>query len=108
MWTGAICLSTGTYTVTDDEGFDRNVIEYGDQIPANVMDVTRAEQELATQKGYKADVAVMVFAAAYTGQGYFLDVASGKEYSVARAFKADKANMIQLTGEVRDHGKIGL
>ncbi len=106
MWTGAICLSTGSSTITDDEGFDRLTIEYGDPIQANMLDVTRSEQELASQKGYNADISVSVFAAAYAGQGYFLDVATGTEYSIVRTFRADKANMIQITGEVREHGKI--
>ena len=80
--------------------------DYQSGIPANVLDATRNDVLLANSSGYTADVIMEIEAAAYSGQGYFIDEATGDVYDIRRTFRKNYSNRIQLTGELREHGKI--
>ncbi len=105
MWTTSICLIESNTQIQDSAGFVTDETTYIRSIPANVLDCTRSDETLANQMGYRADVIVEIDAAAYNGSGYFVDEADGTEYDIKRTFHKNRTNMIQLTGQRREHGK---
>ena len=106
MLTTSIALPVSNSESQDSAGFVQEDRDYQSGIPANVLDATRNDVLLANSSGYTADVIMEIEAAAYSGQGYFIDEATGDVYDIRRTFRKNYSNRIQLTGELREHGKI--
>ena len=106
MWNTSIALPVENTETQDSSGFISRTKTYLQNIPANRSDCTRADETLANQMGYIADVIMEIDAAVYNGAGYFIDEASGTEYEIRRTFRKDRSNKIQLTGQRREHGKV--
>jgi len=106
MWVTSITLVRYKEEVQDSAGFVSDDTDTITGIPANRLDTTRNDEMLANELGYTADVVMEVEAAVYNGQSSFMDEATGDWYDIRRTFRRNKSNRIQLTGELREHGKI--
>lgn len=106
MWVTSITMAGSKEEKQDSAGFVSESTEKIIGIPANCLDATRNDEILANESGYTADVIMEIEAAAYNGQSSFMDEATGDWYDIRRTFRKNKSNRIQLTGELREHGKI--
>lgn len=106
MWTTSITLVGHKEETQDSAGFISEESDKITGIPANSLDATRNDGILANESGYTADVIMEIDAAAYHGQSSFMDEATGDWYDIRRTFRKNRSNRIQLTGELREHGKI--
>lgn len=106
MWTTSIALPASNDETQDTAGFVQENRNFMTGIPANAIDATRNDVILANQDGYTADIIMEIEAAAYSGQGCFIDESTGRFYNIRRTFRKNRSNRIQLTGELREHGKI--
>ena len=106
MWVTSITLVGHKEETQDSAGFVSEEDDKITGIPANSLDTTRNDEILANESGYTADVVMEIESAAYHGQSSFMDEATGDWYDIRRTFRKNKSNRIQLTGELREHGKI--
>lgn len=106
MWVTSISLPESREETQDPAGFQTETKKYFKGIPANKLDTTRNDELLANQGGYTADIIMEIESVAYSGQGYFIDEATGDIYDIRRTFHPNRSNRIKLTGELREHGKI--
>lgn len=106
MWVTSITMIGSKEETQDSAGFVSENSEKITGIPANRLDTARNDEILANEAGYTADVIMEIEAAAYYGQSAFMDEATGNWYDIRRTFRKNKSNRIQLTGELREHGKI--
>ena len=106
MWDTSISLPVSKTETQDAAGFPQEDTGYLNGIPANSLDVTRNDQILANQMGYTADIIIEIDAAAYSGQGFFVDESTGDIYDIRRTFRKNKSSRIQLTGKLRKNGKV--
>ena len=106
MWNTSIALPEYKTESQDSAGFAEEETGFITGIPASSADATRNDEILANQMGYTADIVVEIEAAAYNGQGYFVDESDGRIYDIRRTFRKNRANRIQLTGKLREDGKV--
>ena len=106
MWVTSITMIGHKEETQDAAGFVSEDSDKITGIPANRLDTTRSDEMLANESGYTADIVMEIEAAAYNGQSSFMDEATGDWYDIRRTFRRNKSNRIQLTGELREHGKI--
>lgn len=105
MWMTAIILPDTSEPIQDSAGFTTHKKTYTDPIPANRMDPTYRDDELANQWGYTTSYVYEIDAAAYNGAGYLIDLADGCEYEIKDRFQKDRSKWIRLTVQRREHGK---
>jgi hypothetical protein len=102
VWTNEIALLSQT------EGQDRDGFPTGSRqtvtagVPANFTDVTRNDEIIAMQQGYRAQINVELMSCNYAGERYLRDEATGQEYEVKRIFHKEKKNTVVLTCERRN------
>lgn len=101
-----IALPTKRTEVQDSEGFRKEEWSFIKGVRASVKDTTRQDELLANQCGYEASVIVEIARCAYNGASFFVDESTGTVYDVQRSYHPEKSFFIQLTGSVREHGKI--
>lgn len=101
MWNDSIKLPNGYITVTDDDGFDKKTPIYIEGIPANFKSTTRADETLANQVGYTADVIIETMACNYSNQSELVDEKDGKTYEIKRTHEVYGKETIELTCQRR-------
>lgn len=106
MWITSVSLPMKETTTQDPDGFPVTVIDWLEGVPASRKDTTRDDEILAKQAGYSADQTYELDKGCYSGQGYLKDEETGTVYDVKRSFIKEKSNVVALTCEVRDRGKI--
>lgn len=104
MWNKSIKLVTAVTTTEDKDGFDTELEEYLEHIPANFTSTTRSDEEMANQIGYTADINIEIAACNYSGEQFLYDEATGEKYEVMRSYQKDKSRHIILTCERRERG----
>ena len=107
MWNKSISLPLPVLPEQDADGFP---VPAGDtliqHIPARQRTTSRTDETLASQGGYTIDMAIDINKVAYSGQPYFIDEADGAIYDIRATRPRQRGVLIQLTGELREHGKI--
>lgn len=106
MWNKSIALPKTRITATDAAGFPSSDWDFTEHIPANFKDVTRADETLAHECGYTADVVVEIVGENYNRASFFVDEATGEIYDIRRTYRPDRSMTVQLTGERRERGKV--
>ena len=101
MWNDSIKLPNGYTVVTDDDGFDKKTAIFTDGIPANFKSTTRADETLANQVGYTADVIIEVMACNYDKQSELVDERDRKPYDIKRTHEVYGKETIELTCQRR-------
>lgn len=107
MWITSVRFPKTETTTQDSAGFVEDVIEYTSAVPASRRDATRNDETLAQSMGYTVSRIYTVDAMAYNGAGYLIDDIDGFIYDIKRTHQKDKSTKIELTCEVREHGKLG-
>lgn len=90
----------------DADGFVTHNKTFIKNIPARKMDTTRSDELMAHQMGYSVSCVYEIDSACYNKQGYLVDESDSTTYDIKRTHKKEKSTKIELTCEVRDHGKI--
>lgn len=90
----------------DQDGFVTHNKSYIKNIPARRKDTTRNDELMAHQMGYSVSAIFEIDSACYNHQGYLIDESDETIYDIKRTHKKEKSNKIELTCEVRQHGKI--
>ena len=94
-WTDAITLISYTST-KDSDGFDVDVENHVEHIPAQFKSVTRKEEEHSNLLGYKADLIVEIMKCNYSNEQTLMDESTGKKYSIQRTY-SKSSETIELT-----------
>lgn len=87
----------------DSQGFWHWIVDEIRIVRANIKDVTRQDELLAKESGYTASIIVEIAKCAYNDEAQF--GYNGRYYDVKRTYAPDKSFKVQLTGELREHGK---
>lgn len=87
----------------DSQGFWHGIVDETRTVRANIKDVTRQDELLAKESGYTASIIVEISKCAYNGEAQFRY--QQRYYDVKRSYTPDKSFKVQLTGELREHGK---
>lgn len=106
MWMTSISLPDKDSITQDDSGFVSHEKTYIEHIPASSKDATRSDETLAKQMGYTVSKVFTIDKAIYSGQGYLIDESDNSMYDIKRAYTKEKSNLVELTCEVRENGKI--
>lgn len=106
MWNISISLPVSDKPIQDESGFVTHEKTYLEHIPANRKDTTRTDEVSAKQMGYTVSRIYAIDKACYTGNGYLVDEEDKKVYDIRRTHILEKSNLIELTCEVRQNGKI--
>ncbi len=106
MWNTSIALPVSDNPVQDESGFVTHEKTYLKGIPASRRDTTRADETSAKQMGYTVSRIYAIDKACYSGNGYLVDEEDNTVYDIKRTHVLDKSNLIELTCEVRENGKI--
>lgn len=102
----SISLPTEDNIVQDEDGFVTHTKSYIRNIPARRKDTTRNDELVAHQMGYSVSAIFEIDSACYNKQGYLVDESDSVTYDIKRTHKKEKSQKIELTCEVRQHGKI--
>lgn len=102
----SISFPNGDEITQDNDGFVTHNKTYIKNIPAVKKDTTRTDEIAAHQMGYSVSCIFEIDFACYNRQGYLIDEADGTTYDIKRTHKKEKSNKIELTCEVREHGKL--
>lgn len=102
----SISLPNSDEISQDQDGFVTHNKTFVKNIPARKMDTTRNDELMAHQMGYSVSAIFEIDSACYNKQGYLIDEADNVTYDIKRTHKKEKSTKIELTCEVRDHGKI--
>lgn len=102
----SISLPSADEISQDVDGFVTHNKTFIKNIPARKMDTTRNDELMAHQMGYSVSAIFEIDSACYNKAGYLIDESDGITYDIKRTHKKEKSNKIELTCEVRDHGKI--
>lgn len=105
MYTSISLPNTDDIT-QDQDGFVTHNKTFVKNIPARKMDTTRNDELMAHQMGYSVSAIFEIDSACYSHQGYLIDESDNTTYDIKRTHKKEKSQKIELTCEVRDHGKI--
>ena len=107
MWNKSISLPLPVMPEQDADGVP---VPAGDaliqHIPARQRTTSRTDETLASQGGYTIDMAIDINKVTYSGQAYFIDEEDGAVYDIRATRPRQRGNLIQLTGELREHGKV--
>ena len=106
MWTTSVSLPRTDEPTQDSSGFVTHVKTLLQGIPASRKDATRDDEMLANQFGYTASCIYEMDKACYNGAGYLIDENTMEIFDIKRTFSGEKSNMISLTCEKRERGKI--
>lgn len=90
----------------DQDGFVTHTKSYIKNIPARRKDTSRNDELMAHQMGYSVSCIFEIDSACYNHQGYLVDESDSTTYDIKRTHKKEKSQKIELTCEVRQHGKI--
>jgi len=101
MWNDSIKLPSGYTTTTDKDGFDTSIPDFIDGIPANFKSTTRADETLANQEGYTADLIIEIMACNYGEQKELVDEKNSKGYDIKRSHEVYGKEIIELTCQRR-------
>lgn len=101
MWNDSIKLPYGYEETTDEDGFTTKIPSFIGGIPANFKSTTRADETLANQVGYTADVVIEIMSCNYNGQEVLVDEKSDKEYDIKRTHEVYGKETIELTCQRR-------
>lgn len=104
MWDRSIKLPLSCEETRDADGFPTKKYTFASGIAANYRDVTRTDEILADQKGFRADAVFEILACNYSGQNWLVDESTDLEYDIKRSYRKDKANIVYLTCERRERG----
>lgn len=105
MRNDSISLPSGYNESRDSDGYPTRERKWMTGIPCTVYDATRADQTLAAQEGYTADITIRIDHRIYTGQGYLKLESTGEMYDVKRSHRSGTSNDIELTGQIRKGGR---
>lgn len=107
MWNTSVKIPIGDETEQDSSGFVTHKKKYLEHIPASKRNTTRSDETLANQLGYTVSAVFEIDKACYNGKaGYLIDEQDDVVYDIKRKYSAEKSNLISLTCEVRENGKI--
>lgn len=104
MWDRSIKLPLGCEEARDADGFPVKEYTFVSNIAASYQDVTRSDEIMADQKGFRADAVFEILSCNYSGQSWLIDESTGLEYDIKRSYQKDKANTVHLTCERRERG----
>lgn len=90
----------------DQDGFVTHNKTFIKNIPARRKDTSRNDELMAHQLGYSVSAIFEIDSACYNKAGYLIDEADDTTYDIKRTHKKEKSNKIELTCEVREHGKL--
>lgn len=102
----SISLPSGDEISQDADGFVTHNKTFIRNIPARRKDTTRNDELVAHQMGYSVSAIFEIDSACYQKQGYLVDESDETIYDIKRTHKKEKSQKIELTCEVRQHGKI--
>lgn len=102
----SISLPSADEITQDQDGFVTHSKTYIKGIPARHKDTSRNDELMAHQLGYTVSCIFEIDRACYNKQGYLIDESDSVTYDIKRTHKKEKSNKIELTCEVRQHGKI--
>lgn len=94
-WKDAIYL-VSIISTKDSDGFDVEVENKTELIPANFKSVTRAEEEHSKVMGYNAELVVEIMLCNYDNQPLLIDGVTNKKYAIERAYPTS-SELIELT-----------
>lgn len=94
-WTDAITLISYTST-KDSDGFDVDVENHVEHIPAQFKSVTRKEEEHSNLLGYRADLIVEIMKCNFSNEETLMDESTGKKYKIQRTYSKNPET-IELT-----------
>lgn len=94
-WKDAIYLVSITST-KDPDGFNVEVENKTELIPANFKSVTRAEEEHSKIMGYNAELVVEIMLCNYNNQPLLIDGTTNKKYAIERTY-SPSSELIELT-----------
>jgi len=101
MWNDSVKIPNGYTETTDSDGFTTSVPIFIGGIPANFKSTTRADETLADQKGYTADIIIEIMACNYEEQDTLIDEKNGRTYEIKRTHSAEGKETINLTCQRR-------
>ena len=101
-----ILLPKSADRTQDSEGYVTDTVQRYIRCRASIKDTTRADEALASQDGYTASIICEINRRNYSGQAWFKVADTGEIYDIRRTHNGDKKNMIALTGEIRQRGKL--
>lgn len=99
--TESIKLPNGYTENIDEDGFPTRIPNYIEGIPASFKSTTRADETLANQSGYTADVVIEIMDCNYNGADILIDESTGEEYEVKRTHKVRGKDTMELTCQKR-------
>lgn len=102
----SISLPSADEITQDQDGFVTHNKTFIKGISARKMDTTRSDELMAHQLGYTVSCIFEIDSACYNRQGYLVDESDSVTYDIKRTHKKEKSQKIELTCEVRQHGKI--
>lgn len=102
----SISLPSADEISQDADGFVTHNKTFIKNIPARKMGTTRSDELMANQMGYSVSCIFEIDSACYNRQGYLIDESDSTTYDIKRTHKKEKSQKIELTCEVRQHGKI--
>ena len=102
----SISLPSADEISQDADGFVTHNKTFVKNIPARKIDTTRSDELMAHQLGYTVSCIFEIDSACYNKAGYLVDESDSVTYDIKRTHKKEKSNKIELTCEVRQHGKI--
>lgn len=94
-WKDAIYLVSITSS-KDSDGFDVEVENKTELIPANFKSVTRSEEEHSKIMGYNASLIVEIMLCNYNNETLLIDGATNKKYTIERSY-SPSSELIELT-----------
>ena len=94
-WKDAIYLVSITST-KDSDGFDVEVENKTELIPANFKSVTRSEEEHSKVMGYNASLIVEIMLCNYDNQTLLIDGTTNKKYTIERVYPTS-SEIVELT-----------
>lgn len=107
MWNTSVKIPITDEKSQDSSGFVTHNKTYLEHIPASKKDTTRSDETLANQLGYTVSVIFEIDKACYNNNAaYLIDEQDNVVYDIKRKYNADKSNLVVLTCEVRENGKI--
>lgn len=102
----SISLPQDDTIIQDQDGFVTHNKTFVKNIPARRKDTSRNDELMAHQLGYSVSAIFEIDSTCYSHQGYLIDESDETIYDIKRTHKKEKSNKIELTCEVRQHGKI--
>lgn len=107
MWNTSVKIPIRDEISQDSAGFVTHHKSYLERIPACRKDSTRSDETLANQLGYTVSKVFEVDKSCITSNtAYLIDEEDNVVYDIKRKYSSEKSNLVVLTCEVRENGKI--